>query len=232
MQGSLGLKTTRKTTLGDEEQKKETTTASKQSQGSTLHIVRRLRRAFLSICRLGDATFSPYRLTTEQYSLMRAVQRDPGIRQVDVRDQIFAEPNTVTAMVTLLESRGILRRKPSPSDARARLLYLTAHGQAVMNKLSEDWEPMRALLRKCFSGKAGEEALEILDSVYVEMEHERENLLQRAHVDHLLEPDHGKADSTTSGSDSHPPHDPVTPSAEGHENTRPRSRVAQKLRRA
>lgn len=155
----------------------------------SLHVVRRLRRAFLSISRCGDVMFSPYRLTTEQYSLMRAVQRDPGIRQVDVKDTIFAEPNTVTAMVTLLERRGILRRKPSPSDGRARLLYLTAHGQAVMKRLSDDWDPMRVVLRKCFEGKAGQDALDILDAVYAEMERERENLLQKVFADHAAEPD-------------------------------------------
>jgi DNA-binding MarR family transcriptional regulator len=133
--------------------------------------------------------FSPYRLTTEQYALMRAVQRDPGIRQVDVRDRIFAEPNTVTAMVSLLERRGILRRRPSPSDGRARLLFLTAHGQAVLKRLSDDWEPMRALLRKCFSGKTGQAALEILDAVYTEMTRERENLLAKASLDHVMDAD-------------------------------------------
>jgi DNA-binding MarR family transcriptional regulator len=138
--------------------------------------------------------FSPYRLTTEQYALMRAVQRDPGIRQVDVRNRIFAEPNTVTAMVSLLERRGILRRKPSPADGRARLLFLTAHGHAVMKRLSDDWEPMRALLRKCFSGKAGQEALEILDSVYAEMTRERENLLQKASAHPIIESDFHEVD--------------------------------------
>jgi len=164
------------------------TNASAQPADGSLHVVRRLRRAFLSICRLGDVMFGPYRLTTEQYSLMRAVQREPGVRQVDVKDRIFAEPNTVTAMVTLLERRGILRRKPSPVDGRARLLYLTAHGQAVMTRLSEDWEPMREVLRKCFEGKGGHEALEILDTVYVEMERERENLLRSVWTQHPAEP--------------------------------------------
>ncbi len=158
--------------------------------GSSLHIVRRLRRAFLSICRCGDVMFSPYRLTTEQYSLMRAVYREPGVRQVDVKDRIFAEPNTVTAMVTLLERRGILRRKPSPVDGRVRLLYLTAHGNAVMARLYEDWEPMRKVIRKCFAGSGGQEALEILDAVYLEMERARENLLERSRTQ-LGEPESG-----------------------------------------
>jgi len=154
-----------------------------------MHVVRRLRRAFLSICRCGDVMFSPYRLTTEQYALLRAVDRHPGIRQADVTNEIFAEPNTVTAMVNLLERRGILRRKSSPSDGRVRLLSLTAHGQAVMQKLSADWSPMRNVLRQCFSGEEGEQALKILDRVFTQMQGERETLLQKSDPEFRMKPD-------------------------------------------
>ena len=165
------------------------TPAQQQSSDRSLHVVRRLRRAFLSICRCGDVLFSPYRLTTEQYALMRAVQRNPGIRQAEITDQIFAEANTVTAMVTLLEKRGILRRKPSPTDGRVRLLYLTSHGQTVMKRLSEDWKPMRVLLRDAFAGDAGHQALEILDRVYAEMQGERERLLGKTSPSQSMEPE-------------------------------------------
>src|ERR1700761_4401359 len=144
-----------------DEQIEGTLAPTQQSQDRALHVVRRLRRAFLSICRCGDVVFSPYRLTTEQYSLIRAVQREPGIRQTEITDKIFAEPNTVTAMVTLLEKRGILKRKSSPSDKRVRQLFLTPHGQAVMYRLSTDWKPMRDLLRDYFDSEDGEKALEI-----------------------------------------------------------------------
>jgi DNA-binding MarR family transcriptional regulator len=162
-----------------------------------MYIVRRLRRAFLSICRCGDVMFSPYRLTTEQYALMRAVQRNPGIRQTGLTDQIFAEPNTVTAMVTLLEKRGILRRKPCPSDGRVRLLFLTAHGQAVMQKLSSDWSPMRNVLQQCFSGEEGIQALDILDRVFTRMQNEREILLQRSNPEFRIRPDREAAMAET-----------------------------------
>ncbi len=139
-----------------------------------LRIVHRMRRAFLSICRCGDTVFSPYGMTTDQYALMRVVQREPGIRQADLGNVIFAQPNTVTAMVTLLEKKGILRRRPSPTDGRARLLHLTARGEKVMQRLSEDWQPMRTLINDCFAGPTGEDALRILDRVYEGMQRERQ----------------------------------------------------------
>lgn len=148
--------------------------------GSSMGVVRRLRRAFLSICRCGDVAFSPYRLTTDQYALLRAVQRHPGIRQTDLTEHIFAEPNTITAMVSLLERRGILRRKTSATDRRVRLLYLTNHGQIVLQKLSEDWAPMREVLKQCFAGEGGEKALLILDEVARQMQSGREKLLEKS----------------------------------------------------
>jgi DNA-binding MarR family transcriptional regulator len=142
-----------------------------------LHVVRRMRRAFLSICRCGDTLFSPYGVTTDQYALIRAVQREPGIRQADLGAVIFAEPNTVTAMVTLLEKRGILRRRPSLTDRRAKLVHLTAKGDLVMQRLTTDWLPMRQILNECFSAPGGEKALEILDEVYEKMRVERDRLM-------------------------------------------------------
>lgn len=150
---------------------------------SRLHIVRRMRRAFLSICRCGDTLFSPYGVTTDQYALIRAVQREPGIRQADLGTVIFAEPNTVTAMVSLLEKRGILRRRPSPTDRRAKLVYLTARGEMVMQRLSTDWMPMRQILIECFSAPAGQAALEILDEVYERMRVERDRLMAPASLE-------------------------------------------------
>jgi DNA-binding MarR family transcriptional regulator len=175
--------------LIEEQIASDATLPAQPLQGSSMYIVRRMRRAFLSICRCGDVIFSPYRLTTEQYALMRAVHRNPGIRQADVTNEIFAEPNTVTAMVTLLEKRGILRRKSCPSDGRVRLLSLTAHGQAVMQKLSSDWSPMRNVLQQCFSGEEGKQALNILDRVFTQMQRERETLLQKSNPEFRMRPD-------------------------------------------
>jgi DNA-binding MarR family transcriptional regulator len=164
--------------LTEDQLDKTTPSAPEPSQDKGLHVVRRLRRAFLAICRCGDVVFSPYRLTTEQFALMRSVMLEPGIRQTELTNRIVAEPNTVTAMVTLLEKRGIVRRKPSPTDRRVRQLYLTPHGQAVMHRLQTEWKPMRQVLRNHFESEEGRRALDILDEVAVIMQLEREKLMQ------------------------------------------------------
>ncbi len=131
----------------------------------------------MSMCRCGDAIFSEHQMTTDQYSLIRAVQRNAGIRQADLGNEVFADPNTITAMVSLLEKRGILRREPCPTDGRARRLHVTPTGNRVMKRLSANWEPMRQELEKCFAGAAGQKALEIMDRVSEAMTEGRKEIL-------------------------------------------------------
>jgi DNA-binding MarR family transcriptional regulator len=157
------------------------------------------------------------------------VQRTPGIRQADVTDQIFAEPNTVTAMVTLLEKRGILRRKSCPNDGRVRLLSLTAHGQAVMQKLASDWSPMRNVLQQCFSGEEGNQALDILDRVFTQMQFERETLLQKSNPDFHRRADRGVTMAEAKDAQPLPPAAPeriaraIKPTVRSPRRTKPRT---------
>jgi DNA-binding MarR family transcriptional regulator len=141
-----------------------------------VRVVRRIRTAYLSLCRCGDKLFSPYGITTDQSTLIWAVHCEPGIRQADLGSVMFAEPNTVTAMVRLLEKRGILRRKPSPTDRRAKLVYLTPRGEMLMQRLDRDWRPIYNNLLAIFSKPGGPEALVILDEVHELMRSERERL--------------------------------------------------------
>jgi DNA-binding MarR family transcriptional regulator len=169
----VSVRTTSSMTLDDD----ETQTATQAPAQTQLHIPQRMRRAFLSVARFGDTLFNPYGITTDQYSLLLSVYRDPGIRQADIGNAMFAEPNTITAMVTLLEKRGLLRRKPSPTDGRARLVYLTARGETLTQKLANESKYLRKLLYDCFAGAEGEAALKILDRVSEEMQRARETLL-------------------------------------------------------
>jgi DNA-binding MarR family transcriptional regulator len=155
----------------------EPESATEAPAQTQLHIPQRLRRAFLSIARFGDSLLSPYGITSDQYSLLLTVYRGPGIRQADLGDAMFAEANTITAMVTLLEKRGLLRRKASPTDGRAKLISLTARGEKLTHKLSGEARYLRKLVYDCFAGEDGLTALRILDRVTEEMQKARESLV-------------------------------------------------------
>jgi DNA-binding MarR family transcriptional regulator len=134
-----------------------------------LRLVARIRSAYLSICRCRDTIFSPHGITTDQYSLLSIVRREQSISQSELSNAMFADPNTIGSMVALLEKRGILKRNPSPSDGRVRLVSLTSEGDQLFETLSKQWEPMRRRLARCFEGEAGQHALQVLEQVCCEM---------------------------------------------------------------
>jgi MarR family transcriptional regulator, transcriptional regulator for hemolysin len=138
----------------------------------------RIRRAHLSMQRYADALFSPRKITQDQCSLLWIVWRREGIRQNELAEELFTDPNTVTAMVVRLEKRGLIRREVCSEDGRARRVSLTPAGRRLVGRLREDWADMRQKLRAIFAGEAGQQALQILEQVCGVMTEERQSILE------------------------------------------------------
>lgn len=151
-----------------------------QPQSSTsFGAIGRIRRAHLSMQRYTDAIFAPRKITSDQCSLLWIVRRREGIRQNELAEELFTDPNTVTAMVVRLEKRGLIRREVCQEDGRARRVSLTPAGRRLVGRLSDDWDEMRHKLRALFSGDNGQEALRILDDVCALMTESREDIVEK-----------------------------------------------------
>lgn len=64
-----------------------------------------------------------------------------------------------------MERRGYVERRPDPSDARAKLLHLTEHGQAALSTARKFHQAYERRLRKRF----GDEAIDTLRDVLTDM---------------------------------------------------------------
>jgi DNA-binding MarR family transcriptional regulator len=80
---------------------------------------------------------SEVELEPRQYALMRAIDAAEGRSQNEVGDVLRIPPSSMVGVVDLLEERGLVERRPHPTDRRARLLYITAHGKKVLAKGTE-----------------------------------------------------------------------------------------------
>lgn len=152
---------------------------TKSTHAPTHSPIGKIRRAYLSMQRCADAVFSPRKITTDQFSLLWILWRREGIRQNELADELYTDPNTVTAMLVRLEKRGLIRREVCAQDGRARRVSLTPAGRRLTSRLSEDWEPLRQKLRNLFAGDAGQEALLILDEVRRVMTDSRETIIEK-----------------------------------------------------
>lgn len=68
---------------------------------------------------------------TPEHEILANLRRDPGITQQVLASRCFSAKSHISALVTLLEGRGWLRREPDPADARAKRLFLEPQGERI-----------------------------------------------------------------------------------------------------
>src|SRR5262245_24285203 len=109
----------------------------------------RLRKAYLSFHRRANAGVLHAGVTADQFVLLSVLAREPGITQIMIVDRTASDPNTVTAILRLLEERGLVRREAHTRDRRARCVFLTAEGRRVQRRAAKGLEPHLAALWDC-----------------------------------------------------------------------------------
>ena len=75
----------------------------------------------------------PLDLHPREFAVLRAVNANDGQSQQTLADRLHIPPSRIVAIVDELESRRLLERRPDPSDRRLWTLYLTTHGQTLLD---------------------------------------------------------------------------------------------------
>jgi DNA-binding MarR family transcriptional regulator len=113
-------------------------------------IARALRAAYLALHRRTNHCFAKDGVTADQFVLLSALADADSVTQQELVRRVGSDPNTVRAMLLLLEGRGLVAREHHPADGRARCVTLTAKGQQVFKKLWTKSDPLRVRLLSAF----------------------------------------------------------------------------------
>jgi DNA-binding MarR family transcriptional regulator len=99
-----------------------------------------LADAFRSVSRqlreTSQETLAPWDINPSQFRALRVLNHRGAIRLSDLSGRLHIAPRSATEVVDALESRGLVERRPDPSDRRATLVELTAHGTGVLQAIS------------------------------------------------------------------------------------------------
>jgi len=76
-------------------------------------------------------------ITAEHYSLLVQLWEHNGLSQGALAEKTAKDKTTMARLASVLESRGLIERRPSPTDGRERLLFLSAAGKTVMDRATE-----------------------------------------------------------------------------------------------
>ncbi len=113
-------------------------------------VARALRAAYLALHRQTNACFAKDGVTADQFVLLSALADANAVTQQELVRRVGSDPNTVRAMLLLLEGHGLVARERHPADGRARHVTLTVKGRQVFHKLWLKSEPLRARLLGAF----------------------------------------------------------------------------------
>jgi DNA-binding MarR family transcriptional regulator len=113
-------------------------------------MARTLRAAYLALHRQTNDCFARDGVTADQFVLLSALADADAVTQQELVRRVGSDPNTVRAMLILLEGRGLVVRQRHPADGRARCVTLTAKGRRVFRKLWTKSEPLRTRLLAAF----------------------------------------------------------------------------------
>jgi DNA-binding MarR family transcriptional regulator len=111
-----------------------------------------LRKAYLSFHRRANARMLKHGVTADQFVLLSVLAREEGITQVTIVERTASDPNTVAAILGLLERRGLIRREAHAQDRRARCVFMTAEGKRVQRRAAKESEPLLTALWDCMEG--------------------------------------------------------------------------------
>jgi DNA-binding MarR family transcriptional regulator len=90
------------------------------------------RRAALTIIEVFLDRMSVYGLRPVDFSLLSLVAHNPGITSRQLCSTLGILPPNLVKLVADLDKRGLLQRKPHPTDGRAIGLHLTADGRKMV----------------------------------------------------------------------------------------------------
>jgi DNA-binding MarR family transcriptional regulator len=121
-----------------------------------------LRRAHQIAVGIFVQECAAFGLTPPQHSALIAVGHRPGLDQAGLARALGFDRATIGQVVEGLESRGMLRRKPSATDRRRKTLVLTSKGRQLMARATPAIARTSERLLAPLSGRDREQFMRLL----------------------------------------------------------------------
>ena len=107
--------------------------------------------AYKVMYRYSDACCTKHGITAYQFVLLVLLAEEDGITQQMLVERAYSDPNTIRAMLILLEKKGLVKREKHLTDGRKRNVIITHKGRRVYEKALRDSEIIRKRVYSCFS---------------------------------------------------------------------------------
>jgi DNA-binding MarR family transcriptional regulator len=125
-----------------------------------------IRLAHGAVYRHFSQTFADLQLTQKQVSVLWLIERNPGIAQTDVANQLQMDRATTMAIVNTLQDRNLLVRGSSVQDRRRQPLSLTSVGHITLTTARAAIIEHETWLKARFSDSETSVLMELLSRIH------------------------------------------------------------------
>ena len=112
-----------------------------------------LGEAFRAMHRHTDICCKKYDITANQFVVLILLAEEDGITQQALVERAASDPNTIRAMLVLLEKKGMVKREQDLTDGRKRNVTITEKGRKAYKNALKESEPIREHMYANFSAE-------------------------------------------------------------------------------
>jgi MarR family transcriptional regulator, temperature-dependent positive regulator of motility len=125
------------------------------------HLARRFQQIAVAVF-LAEVEAAGYDLTPVQYAALAAVGANPGIDQVTLAGLIAYDRTTITGVVDRLVQKGLVVRRESSRDRRARELRVTDQGRRTLRGATPAVEAAQEIMVRGLTEREAKELVRLL----------------------------------------------------------------------
>jgi len=125
------------------------------------HLARRFQQIAVAVF-LAEVSEAGFDLTPVQYAALATVRANPGIDQITLAGLIAYDRTTITGVVDRLVQKGLVARRASSRDRRARELQITEQGRRTLRAITPAVEAAQRIMMRGLTAKETEELMRLL----------------------------------------------------------------------
>lgn len=125
------------------------------------HLARRFQQIAVAVF-LAEVEDAGFDLTPVQYAALAAIKANPGIDQVTLAGLIAYDRTTITGVIDRLVQKGLVVRRESSRDRRARELEITDEGKRTFRGITPAVEAAQRMMLRGLTEKESAELMRLL----------------------------------------------------------------------
>lgn len=107
-----------------------------------------------------------FKLTIDQWVILKRIADDEGCSQKEIAEKTYKDPASITRIIDALSKKGLVERRPQPTDRRRYDMYLTSEGNALYHQMIDSVIEIRKKPLENISESELQQLKSILDRMY------------------------------------------------------------------